>query len=223
MEATSVAERPTYTPTEAARYARISPQSVARWRAGYAYRTQLGPRFSGPLTGGSCTGLLSFNELVEVAVVAAARHANVPMRAIRKAVDAARHVYGVERPLVLFRFMHDGREIFLREIEADGASRYVNLSRYGQVAWEHIQDVLRDLDYDSGVAIQWWPEGRTTPIVINPSVSFGRPYVVHKGASTDAVRSRFLAGESLDVVAEDLDLTQQEAEAALRFETPDAA
>ena len=145
------------------------------------------------------------------------------MRSVRKAVDAARIVYGVERPLVLLRFMHDGREIFLKEIEADGAARFVNLSRFGQVAWEHVQDVLRDLDYESGVAVGWWPEGRDTPIVINPSVSFGRPYIAHKGASTDAVRSRFLAGESLELVAEDLDLTQAEAEAALRFELPNAA
>ena len=72
MDVVPEAERPTYTPAEVARYARISAQSVARWRAGYAYPTQRGPRFSGPLTSGSGSGLLSFNELVEIAVVAAA-------------------------------------------------------------------------------------------------------------------------------------------------------
>ena len=223
MTGSDVAERPTYSVAEAARYTGISSASVARWRAGYTYRTHVGPRHSGPLTGGPPSGLLSFNELIEVAIVAAARHASVPMRAVRRAVEAAQLVYGVERPLVLMKFMHDGREIFIRELEAGGSSRYVNLSRYGQVAWDHVRDVLRDLDYESGVALRWWPGGRATPIVIDPRISFGRPYVVRKGVSTDAIRGRFLAGESLELIVDDLDLTEDEAEAALRFELPDAA
>lgn len=223
MNDIDVAERPTYTAAETARYTGISPHSVARWRSGYTYRTQRGPKRSGPLTGGVSAGFLSFNELLEVAVVAAARTAGVPMKAVRRAIDAAREVYGVDRPLLLTRFMHDGRELFTRELEAEGVSRYVNLSRYGQVAWEHIRDVLSDLDYESGIAVRWWPEGRNAPIVIDPRVSFGRPYVVHKGVSTDAIRGRFLAGESIELIVDDFDLTKEEAEAALRFELPDAA
>jgi uncharacterized protein (DUF433 family) len=217
------AERPTYTAAEAARYAGTSPQSVARWRAGYTYRTARGPRSSNPVTGGPPSGLLSFNDLLEVAVVAGARKASVPMRAVRRAIDAARDVYLVERPLMLLRFMHDGRDLFVRELEADGASRFVNLSRYGQVAWDHVRDVLKDLEYDDGVAVRWYPEGKSSPVVIDPSVSFGRPYIVHKGISTDVIRSRFLAHETLESIVEDFDLTRDEAEAALRFELPRAA
>ena len=114
------------------------------------------------------------------------------------------------------------RRAATKELEGSG-SRYVNLSRYGQVAWDHIQDVLKDLDYEAGIAFRWWPRGRDEPIVIDPRVSFGRPYVVRKGISTDAIRSRFAARESLDSIADDLDLTEAEAEAALRFELPAAA
>jgi uncharacterized protein (DUF433 family) len=220
-----LAERPTYAIAEAARYCAISPQSVARWRAGYTYPTLHGLRRSGPLTGGGPAGLLTFTELIEVAVVAAARKAGVPMRAVRRAITAAQGAYGVERPLMLISFSTDGRELFTRELEAEGRSRYVNLSRFGQVAWEHIRDVLRDLEYDdaTGLALRWFPVGRDSPIVIDPQVSFGRPYVLHKGVSTDAVLSRFRARESLEDITEDLDLTRDEAEAALRFELPPAA
>jgi len=217
------AERPTYTATEAARYTDFSPQSVARWRAGYAYPTQKGPRRSGPLTGGRPHGLLTFNELLEVAVVAAARRADVPMRSIRRAITAAREVYGIDRPLVTMTLMHDGKDIFIREIERADTSRYVNLSRHGQVAWEHVRDVLRDIEFEEDAAVRWYPDGRDTPIVIDPRVSFGRPYVVRKGVSTDAIRSRFLARESIDDIVDDFDLTEAEVEAALRFELPAAA
>jgi uncharacterized protein (DUF433 family) len=220
-----LAERPTYAIAEAARYCGISPQSVARWRAGYTYPTLSGPRRSGPLTGGGPTGLLTFTELIEVKVVAAARQAGVSMRAVRRAITAAQNAYGVERPLMLVSFLTDGRELFTRELEAEGPPRYVNLSRSGQVAWEYIRDVLRDLEYDdaTGLALRWFPVGRDSPIVIDPEVSFGRPYVLRKGVSTDAVLSRFRARESLEDITEDLDLTRDEAEAALRFELPAAA
>jgi uncharacterized protein (DUF433 family) len=217
------AERPTYTAAEAARYTRISPASVARWRAGYSYPTARGPRRSKPLTGGSASGLLTFEELIEVAVVAAARRAGVTMGAVRRAVTAAADLYNTERPLVLTEFKHDGRDLFTRELDGARGLRYVNLSRKGQTAWEHIKDVLQDLDYEGNLAVRWWPAGREEPIVIDPRVSFGRPYVVRKGISTDAIRSRFLARESLDSIVEDLDLTGDEAEAAIRFELPDAA
>ncbi|MEX1172530.1 MAG: DUF433 domain-containing protein [Chloroflexota bacterium] len=217
------AERPTYTPSEAARYAGFSTQSVARWRAGYTYPTQRGPRRSEPLTSGQTHGLLTFNELVEVAVVAAARRADVSMKSIRAALGVARDLYDVDRPLVTLRFKHDGKDIFIQEIERASEARYVNLSRHGQIAWDHIRDVLRDLDYEEDVAVRWWPVGRDTPIVIDPRVSFGRPYVASKGVSTDAIRSRFVARESIDDIVDDFDLTEEEVEAALRFELPAAA
>jgi uncharacterized protein (DUF433 family) len=145
------------------------------------------------------------------------------MSKVRIAIDTARELYGVERPLMTIRFKTDGREIFTHEREADGASRYVNLSRTGQVAWKYIQDVLNDLEYESGVAVRWWPEGIASPIVIDPRISFGRPYVVRRGVSTDAIRSRFQSGESIEAIADDFDLSKEEVEAALRFELPQAA
>lgn len=219
------ADRPIYTLAEAARYARTSPQSIARWRAGYSYQTLQGPRRSEAITGGPGTGLLSFSELLEVAAVAAAR-AHVAMRAVRRAVDAARRVYGVERPFLLLDLKTDGRELFIRELtgaDEGVGDRYVNLSRAGQVAWEHIGAILKDLDYEKGRASLWWVAGRSEPIVINPSVSFGRPYIFGRGISTDAIRSRLQAKESLAAIADDFGLTDTELAAALRFELPPAA
>ena len=185
MTIVDAAERPTYTSSEAARYAGFSAQSVARWRAGYTYPTQQGPRRSEALTGGQAHGLLTFNELLEVAVVAAARRGDVPMKSIRRAIGVAREVYGVDRPLVTMRFMHDGKDIFTRELEQAGETRYVNLSRHGQIAWEYIRDVLRDMDFEEDVAVRWWPGGRDTPIIIDPRISFGRPAVRRSQGNLD--------------------------------------
>ncbi len=218
------AEEPIYTLAEAARYVASSAQTIARWRAGYSFPTRTGRGQSSQLTSGATSGRLSFTDLLEVAVVAAARKANIPMRAVRRAIDAAKDIYNVEQPLVQIRFKHDGREIFTQELEEGGRDRFVNLSRRGQIAWQHIEDVLQNLDYNGdGIAYRWWPAGHDEPIVIDPRVSFGRPYVFRRGVSTDAVRSRFRAGQSLDDIADDLSMSVPEAEAALRFEMPEAA
>ena len=218
MQAVPEAERPTYTAAEAARYTGISAPSVARWRVGYQYPTTSGPKKSPRITAGSTSGLLSFNDLIEIAVVAAARKANVPMKAVRAAVATAAELYGVDRPLIEIKFKHNGREIFTEEKLAAGKRRFINLSGHGQVAWEHIAAVLEELDYRGEQAYRWWPAGRDDPIVINPEVSFGRPYIVGKRVSTDAIASRFGAKETLEDIVDDLEVTKAEAEAALRFE-----
>ncbi|MDP8905505.1 MAG: DUF433 domain-containing protein [Chloroflexota bacterium] len=218
MPPVDAAEVPVYSLSEAAKYARTSPQSVARWRAGYTFETSRGRHRSGPVTGGFGAGLLTFNDLIETAIIAAARRERIPMQAIRRAITTAKDLYGVDRPLSVIRFKHDGHELWTRELE-----KYVNLSRTGQIAWEHIADVLHDLVYEQGVAVRWFPRGRDEPVVIDPRVSFGRPYIIRKGISTDVVRSRFLANEALPSIAEDLGLSDNEVEAALRFEYPQAA
>lgn len=217
----TVADRPVYTAAEAARYAKTSAPTIGRWRAGYSYATPAGGRRSEPLTSGAPKGLLSFKDLLEVAVVAAARRA-VPMKSIRRAVESAKDIYGVERPLILVEFKHDGQDIFTRE-QTGANHRVVNLSRSGQTAWRHIEDVLQDLDYEDGVALRWYPAGRQRPIVIDPRVSFGRPYILERGISTDAIRGRFQAGESFEDITDDLGVSEDEAQEAIRFELPVAA
>ena len=59
--------------------------------------------------------------------------------------------------------------------------------------------------------------------MIDQRVSFGRPYVARRGVSTDAIRSQFQAGESIEAIIDDFDLFREEVEAALRFELPKAA
>jgi len=143
------------------------------------------------------------------------------MRNVRKAIEAARELYGSDQPLTLFKFQTDGRELFTHELEP---SRYVNLTRRGQIAWEHIRDVLKDLEYDeSGVAFRWWPSGKDKPIVIDPRISFGRPYLIRRGISTDAIFGRFVSGESIESILDDFELTGAEVEAAVRFESRAAA
>lgn len=209
--------RPVYTTAEAARYADTSSVSASRWVRGYSYPTLGGVHSSASIAGHDAVErLLSFYDLVEVAMVAAARKANVSMKDIREAVATADELYGLERPMITERWKVAGRQIFTEE----GAEpkRFVNLSRHGQTAWRHIEDVLRELDYDHDLVARFYPAGRERPIIIDPTVSFGQPYVLNKGVRTGIVAARFGTGEGILEIASDLLISVAEAEAALRFE-----
>lgn len=54
-------------------------------------------------------------------------------------------------------------------------------------------------------------------IAIDPQVSFGRPVVVRTGVSTAAIADRIDAGESVDTLADDYDLTREEIEQAVLY------
>ena len=117
----------------------------------------------------------------------------------------------------------------LRNIEGDSAlGRLVAADSYGQLAWkEVVSDRFHQFDYDNGIALIWHLDGRRSPVVIDPRVSFGSPTV--KGIATWAMKGRWDAGEGLSDICEDFGLGEDEVRYALMFEgvylddTPQAA
>ena len=218
LDIPEAAPPPIYTYAEAARYAHTTPSTAARWVKGYEYRTLGGNRWSAGVTGHPGDNkLLSFADLVELAVAAAARRAKVSMKDLRTALQTADEFYGLDRPMLLERFKVAGRHIFIVEGDGDG-STVVNLSKRGQTAWRYVKDVLQSLDYEEEIAQRYFPAGKGSPILIDPRVDFGQPHIVRKGIRTEMIAARFAADEPLDLVAEDLDISRAEAEHALRFE-----
>jgi uncharacterized protein (DUF433 family) len=58
----------------------------------------------------------------------------------------------------------------------------------------------------------------TKPIVIDPSISFGRPVVDRAFVSTRAIAERLDAGESIEDIAADYELTEDAVRKAALFE-----
>lgn len=211
-------ERPAYTAAEAARYARTSQATARRWLEGYEYETRRGRRRSAPV-GQHPAGqrYLTFDDLVEVAAIAAAKNAGVKLPRIKAAIAYAEQLFKVDRPLLLERFLTDGRDLYLREVRTEG-TLHINASQAGQTAFPYIAEVLRHLDYEEGRPVRWWPFGKERPIVLDPLVSFGQPIVYPAGIRTETIVDRFEAGDSIDVIGDEFELTRALIEEALRFE-----
>ena len=56
------------------------------------------------------------------------------------------------------------------------------------------------------------------PIVIDPSIAFGRPVVLRKSISTSAIAERVDAGESVADIAADYELGPSDIEHAILYE-----
>jgi uncharacterized protein (DUF433 family) len=198
---------PAYQIAEAADYAQIAAQTVAAW---HRIEAQL-------LKQREQRSALSYMQLIEVAVVAAFRKADVPMSRIRKARAWAAHELKSEYPFAEYKFKENAKHLYLDSQQIDVKDdTVVQADAGGQLQWESIIGRLKEFEYDHGIALRWHVAGEGLPIIIDPRISFGAP-AVH-GIPTWVLRGRFDAGESDTDIANDFGLKREEVRAALKFE-----
>jgi uncharacterized protein (DUF433 family) len=203
---------PNYQIGEAARYADISAQTVAAWHKKIRNRTSTlslkGVRVD-----------LSYMQLIEVAVVAAFRKASVPLNRIRAAREYASKTLRAEYPFAEFRFKEEAKHLWLdsQQLNDVKPGTVIQADQGGQLTWETIIGRLREFEYEhEGIVIRWHVGGMSSPILIDPRISFGAPTV--KGTPTWVIKGRWDAGESDSDIAEDFGIQKEEVGEALRFE-----
>ena len=209
---------PAYGVTDAARYADVTGQTIRNWQKLRNRPSPLGPRERGKN--------LSYLQLIELAVVAAARDAGVPLWAIRETREYMRCEFNAEFPFAEYRFKTDGRKLWLDCMDLAGKSgkgKLLEVSGKGQYAWSEIIGRLREFEYDKklGLAVRWHVAGRASPVVIDPRLRFGAPSV--EGVPTRLIAGRWSAGESPSEIADDFGMSERQVFAALQFEGIEAA
>ncbi len=155
-------------------------------------------------------------QLIEVAVVAAFRKAGVSMKRIRATREWAAHSLKSEFPFAEYGFKENARHLYLDSGQIDVKEGTVlQADQDGQLEWELIIGRLREFDYED-IVMRWHVAGRSSPIIIDPQISFGAPAV--RGTPTWVIRGRWDAGESDTDIAEDFGIEKDEVKEALKFE-----
>ncbi len=223
---TDVREIPSYAITEAAHYLRIPPATIRSWIAGRHYPTQSGKQFFQPIIQLRSTGtrLLSFLNLIEVHVLDAIRREHsISLDKVRIAVKYLSRELDSKHPLADREFETDGIDLFIQKY-----GELINISRDGQLAMRvlleaHLKRIERDLN---GIPVKLYPFIRKhdteqpRAVVIDPSISFGRPVLAGTGIATAVIAERFNAGESMEDLANDYGRTALEIQEAIRCEFP---
>jgi uncharacterized protein (DUF433 family) len=220
---------PAYSVTESAHYLRMPKETLRSWVIGRLYPVAGHMRRSRPLIHLKDPKLqyLSFINLVEAHVLAAIRRRHgVKLPKVRTALDYLKRQFHIERPLIDQTFQTDGLDLFVERY-----GELINTSREGQQAMKEIISVyLQRVERDTkGLPIKLYLFTRDTEsdaapkcdprvVVMNPSVSFGRPVIAGTGIPVSAIYERYKAGDSVAVLAQDFRLEISAIEEAIRCE-----
>jgi uncharacterized protein (DUF433 family) len=218
-----IRHQPAYGLAEAARYVRLPAATLRTWLVGREYpkggksavfQPLIKPANRDPLQ-------LSFYNLVEAHVLRALRTEHgVALTELRKAIAYAEKKLDIHRLLLNPELRTHAGEVFL-----DRYVELINLSASGQLAMRKMfEDHLARVEWDAWkFPVRLYPyvgaavRGAERPIAIDPQIAFGRPIVQRAGISTTAIADRIDAGESVEAIAEDYDLSRDEVEQAVLY------
>jgi uncharacterized protein (DUF433 family) len=218
-----VLNMPAYPMGEAARYLRVSAATLRSWFVGRPYPTARGTSRFEPLLKPARIdpATLSFSNLIEAHVLRSLRtEYGVPLAAVRQALAYAERELKIDQLLLREELRTAGGALFLERY-----GELVNLSASGQLAvrrlfeahlarveWGKLRSAVRLYPFVFGEAID------AKPIVIDPTIAFGRPVVDRVFVTTRSILERIDAGESIDDVAVDYEVSVEAVEEAVLFE-----
>ena len=227
---------PLYTTAEAARAVGLSPSTLSTWARGYERRPAGRPPVSGapvitalPAEKGQPS--IPFVGLSEALVLAAVRKAGVPLQRIRPALEELAKELGVEHALASRRLYTDGAELLFDyaetsdEPDAPAARELVIVRKQQYVFAPVVERYLKLITYGSDgypelVRLPVYPHAE---VIVDPRRSFGQPIFARGGARVADALDRFLAGESLQDVAQEFGVPVSEVEDVVRAASRRAA
>ena len=222
-----------YTVTDAAQLLGIHKDRVRRWVRGYRYYPQGVAVSEGrdrppvvetdvPTIG--ATTAISFLELMELRVIRdLLTYPEISLQKIRVAGELAGRALGTSRPWATRRIFTDGSGIFValrRGDEIPPDVMKLSRARALQVdAGALVQPFLDEIEFDenTGLSSQWWPLGKSFPVVLDPKVSFGAPTIKGSRIRTNVI-SGFARSESVASLAAAYTVPIEHVEAAIHFE-----
>jgi uncharacterized protein (DUF433 family) len=223
-----------YTLPQAERLTHVSARKIHRWLYGYTYSTKSGEdrqyQFSEPLWTPQIpkddydAEVIGFQDLLEVRFVSAFVQHGVPLIIVRRCLDTAREIFGVEYPLSSGAFKTDGKTIFAEALQRSIRDGSLLDLKTRQLAFKDIisSSLYAGIEYDGMRALKWFPQGRRYHVVLDPSRQFGNPIVDETGTPTEALYASYLAeGATPKAVAQTArvyEVPQKFVEAAIRFE-----
>lgn len=212
-----------YALSEASRITSIPAPRLRRWVRGYWFQSVDGHRRSGPVFGADYVAdedapvQLSFADLIEIRLINGFRDLGVGWREIRRAQQAAADLLGCSHPFTTFEFLTDGRRIFAEMRDELTEPQMIELATHQRYFNKVIRPYLRGLEFEDGIARRWWPMGERTRVLVDPSISFGRPSGSESGIPTCVLASQAKTN-GIPMTAEWYEVREKEVRDAVRYE-----
>jgi uncharacterized protein (DUF433 family)/DNA-binding transcriptional MerR regulator len=211
-----------YPAAEVARLVGLNAVRVRRWLRGYTYRYEEAIHSQAPVIRPERTDrttYASFLDLIDLLFVKQFLDHGLSLQRIRKALQEAVRLLGTEH-FARSTFFTDGRNVYLK-VKNEGDAILELLSGGQWVIAPIIRQLAEQIDFESstGVARRWYPCGPDGLVVLDPTVSFGRPTLVGRGIATASVYDLYIGeNKQIEAAAEWLNLAHREVTAAVAFE-----
>jgi uncharacterized protein (DUF433 family) len=197
------------TPAETSSYLEIPSSTLATWLKGRAAGAPLVHQVE-PVRKGQPS--VPFIAVAEAHVLRSLRSLGLRMSEIREAAAAVRQAFDTSYGLVSKRIATDGVGIFVEHGFGD-----LRRARDGQAPiQEVVSGYLRylswegDDDFPSSLRLRQYPD--SVPVVIDPRFGHGLPVIAANRVSVKAVTDLWEAGESVEDIAYEFDMTPEQVD-----------
>ncbi|MFI6101830.1 DUF433 domain-containing protein [Lentzea sp. NPDC051213] len=204
---------PLLTPRETARHLQIPRSTLYFWLAEEADGSPLVHRVTPERRGWPS---VPFVAVVEAYVLRSLRDLGLRKHKIRDAAEAVRREFKTPYGLATRKIVTDGIDIFLDYAHGD-------IARVGdqqRPIREVLDGYLRYIGWDSNdefaSTLRLRQYSDVAPVIIDPRFGWGAPVIESNHVPVDAVVDMWLAGDSLEEVAYEYDLTTEQAESICR-------
>lgn len=191
------------TVTAAARYLRVSPSTLQRWKDEHIVHA-IAPQHRGWPT-------LPFVGVVETLVLDRLRTMGVPMRHIRDTATAIRErlndEYGLARP---------GLSVHGHDILVEVSGDYYRGSDLQQAASETLAGLTRMISWSGKNPQRISLHDFGANVILDPRFGWGQPVIASNKVPIATILGLWLAGESLATVAAEFGLSTDDVEALAR-------
>ena len=206
-----------YTFSEAARYAGAHVNTVRSWflPRGTSHKK---PVLCSDYVRLEIGNLISFLDLIDVAVAAKLRSLGVSMQKVRAAYDRIAEDLGTDHPFCHRGIYTDGRDVFLKAAEELHDEMLYNVIKRQGLIEEVMRCYLQKMDYAEIrlLAERWRIAER---VVIDPQVAFGSPVIAGRGTTTVVLaRSYYAEDEDVNFVARQFKMDTESVLSAVDFE-----
>jgi len=196
----------------------LHPNRVRTWFKERSDGSGLGPIFAADYPPVNGDLAVSFFDLIDVLVAGEFRDRyNVPMRVVRRAHSLLQTQLQTRHPFCHNDLYTDGKRIFLcvaNELDEEVLSDVVSRQQF----FLHIREKLAHIDYSemTKLACRW---RIISGIVIDPSISMGKPTIEHTGITTYVVANQYFANAKNKTLVADLyGIGEKDVTNAIAFE-----
>jgi uncharacterized protein (DUF433 family) len=211
---------PLMTPKEVARHLRIPESTLYDWLAETADGAPLVHRVDAERRGRPS---VPFVAIVEAFVLRSLRDLGLSKRKIRDAAGEVRRSFDTPFALATRRIATDGIDIFVHYADDDVARVGDQQLPIRELIGNYLHYISWDADDEIAATLRLRQYPDIAPVVIDPRFGWGAPVVESTKVPVDAVVDLWFAGESLDDVAFEYDMTRDQVEAICRAAASTAA